>query len=101
MADSYSVKITNARVMADALKQNTGAVTKVDQAFVTEFEIIKDRAEALNTEQEKLKADLKAKSAELDAEMKSLTERYNFVKKRVKMDIPQAQWKEYGIGDSK
>lgn len=101
MAVSYSKKITNARVMADALKKNVGAVTKIDQAFVEELQQLKESAEALNSEQEKLKADLKTKTAQLDAEIIKLTDRYNFAKKRVKLDVPQELWKEYGIEDSK
>lgn len=81
MADSYSTKITGSKLMIDALKANRGEVSKIDEAYVEDFAELKDRAEALNTEQEKLKAALKAKTAELDATMKDLTHRCNEVEK--------------------
>lgn len=101
MAVSYTQKIADAKIMIDALKKNTGQVTKIDPAFISDMEALKTGIEQLNTEQEKLKADLKSKTEQLNTQLKSLTEKYNFAKKRVKMDIPQTQWKEYGIQDSK
>lgn len=101
MATSYSESINNAKVMADALKRNLGQVTKVDEAFVNEMNQDRMEAEQLNAEQEKIKADLKAKTAQLDKKMKQLKEKQDFAKKRIKVDIPQEQWKEYGIQDSK
>lgn len=101
MPVSYSKQITDSKVMADALKKNLGQVTKIDEAFVNELEQLKTEVETLNTEQEELKANLKAKTAQLDEKMKLLIEKHSFAKKRVKLDIPQTQWKEYGIQDSK
>ena len=83
MAKSYSTQIIDAKVMLDALKANKGKVTKVDDDFLTEMENLKTGAEKLNGEQEKLKADLKMKT------------------ERIKVDIPQGSWKEYGIDASK
>lgn len=96
MPVSYSKQITDSKVMADALKKNLGQVTKIDEAFVNELEQLKTEVETL-----KLKANLKAKTAQLDEKMKLLIEKHSFAKKRVKLDIPQTQWKEYGIQDSK
>lgn len=101
MAVSYAQKLADAKIMVDALRKNTGQVTKIDPVFITDMELLKMEVETLNTEQEKLKADLKSKTEQLNSKVKSLTEKYNFAKKRVKMDIPQTQWKEYGILDSK
>lgn len=101
MADSYSTKITGSKLMVDALNANPGEVTKIAPEYVATFEELRNRAEALNTQQEKLKAQLKAKTAELDATMKDLTKCYNEVKKRIKVDVSQPKWKEYGISDSK
>ena len=51
--------------------------------------------------QEKLKADLKSKTAELEAKMKEIDVKMSEAKKIVKMDIPQSQWKEFGIVDKR
>lgn len=101
MPVSYSKQITDSKVMADALRKNLGQVTKIDEAFVNEYEQLKAEVETLNTEQEEMKANLKAKTAKLDERMKLLKEKHAFAKKRVKLDIPPTQWKEYGIQDSK
>ena len=101
MAKSYSTQITDAKVMLDALKANKGKVTKIDDDFLTEMENLKTEAEKLNGEQEKLKADLKIKTDALNAKLKALDEKYTFAKKRIKVDVPQGSWKEYGIDASK
>lgn len=101
MPKSYSETMSETKMMVDALRNNVGQVTKIDLIFIDELDGIKTKVETLNAEQEKLKADLKSKTEELNTEMKQLTEKYAFAKKRVKMDIPQAQWKEYGIQDGK
>lgn len=101
MAKSYSTQITDAKVMLDALKVNKGKITKIDDDFITEMESIKAEAEKLNGEQEKLKADLRTKTDALSAKLKALDEKYSFAKKRIKVDIPQTNWKEYGIDASK
>lgn len=101
MPKSYSETMSETKMMVDALRNNVGQVTKIDPTFISDFEATKVKVETLNAEQEKLKADLKSKTEELNTEMKNLNEKYAFAKKRVKVDVPQAQWKEYGIQDSK
>ena len=101
MNKSYSAHITDAKVMIDALRNNHGKVTKIDNPFIMEMERLREEVERLNSEQEKLKADLKTKTQELDDRLKELNEKYIFAKKRVKVDIPQAGWKEFGIDASK
>ena len=90
MPKSYAQQITDAKVMTDALRNNSGNVTKIDAGFISDLDRIREEVERLNSEQEKLKADLKTK-----------TQKYIFAKKRVKVDIPQAGWKEFGIDASK
>ena len=101
MNKSYSAHITDAKVMIDALRNNHGKVMKIDNPFIMEMERLREEVERLNSEQEKLKADLKTKTQELDDRLKELNEKYIFAKKRVKVDIPQAGWKEFGIDASK
>lgn len=50
---------------------------------------------------EKLKADLKTKTQDLDAKLGELKKLYSELKKSVKMDIEQSQWKEFGIEDKR
>ena len=53
----------------------------------------------LNQEQEKLKAALKAKTADLGEEYEKLKKQASDCRKRVKLEYPQTQWKEFGIED--
>ena len=41
------------------------------------------------------------KTDALNAKLKALDEKYTFAKKRIKVDVPQGSWKEYGIDASK
>ena len=52
---------------------------------------------ALDTKQEKLKAEQKACTAELNAKSKELSDIMADCKKRVKLAIKQELWKEFGI----
>lgn len=101
MNKSYSAHITDAKVMIDALRNNHGKVTKIDNPFIMEMERLREEVERLNSEQERLKADLKSKTEELTNRIKELNEKYTFAKKRVKVDIPQSGWKEFGIDASR
>ena len=90
MPKPYAIRITATKVMIDALRRNDGKITKIDNTFV-------DEMEALRAEVEKLKADLKAKTEAFVSKMKELDQKYAFAKKRIKVDVPQVSWKEFGV----
>ena len=99
---SYSENITLAKVMADGLsryKSNLPAAVKESQ--ISELESLRQTIETLNSEQEKLKADLKTKTQALDAKLNELQKLYAELKKRIKIDIEQSQWREFGIEDKR
>lgn len=97
---SYSESISQVKVMLDGLTGNSGNLPKgMDEAFLTSLTDSRTKVVRLNSEQEKLKADLKTKTAELDAETAIMMKLYAEAKKRVKIDYPREQWKEFGISD--
>lgn len=99
---TYSENITSAKVMIDGLKANASKLPAgIDSAFVEKLETTKNKAETLNSEQEKLKADLRTKTEALETELKNLQNQYAEAKKRIKLDVAQSQWKEFGIDDKK
>lgn len=69
--------------------------------IIERFARVRLVTEKCASEQEKLKADLKTKTAEMDAELSAMKKLYAEAKKRVKLDIAQSQWCEYGIDDKR
>lgn len=68
---------------------------------ITKLEELRKKMETLNSEQEKLKADLKTKTQELSKTITEIESKVSFIKKLIKIDIPQTQWKEFGIEDKR
>ncbi|MDO4763449.1 MAG: membrane-binding protein [Flavobacteriaceae bacterium] len=68
---------------------------------ITEIEQLHQKAESLNTQQEKLKADLKVKTAELDATVKEMETKVAVVRKYVKLGTQKEEWREFGIEDKR
>lgn len=98
----YSEKVILAKIMLDALKNNKENLPAgITDETINNLEKLKSDSETLNSEQEKLKAQLKNKTMELDESLKKLNLLYNELKKRVKIDVSKSLWKEYGIDDKK
>ena len=100
---SYAEQISKAQVLISGLKANANQIARrgLDEAFVTRMDNTRTDATALNDEQERLKAALKMKTAELDAKLVELDLQAAEARKVVKMDFPQNQWKEFGIEDKR
>ncbi|PST45213.1 membrane-binding protein [Riemerella anatipestifer] len=97
---SYSENITSAKVMADGLSRyKSNLPAGVQESQISELETLRQTIETLNSEQEKLKADLKTKTQALETKLNELQKLYAQLKKRIKLDIAQSQWKEFGIED--
>lgn len=99
---SYADSLFDAKVMIDGLKNNKEKLPAgIDEAFINNLETLSDQVQKINSEQEKLKADLKSKTKILEDSHKMLLKQYADAKKRIKLDVPQTQWREYGIEDKK
>ncbi len=100
---SYAEQISKAQVLISGLKGNADQIARrgLDEAFVIRMDSNRNDATALNDEQEKLKAALKMKTAELDAKLLELDLQAAEARKIVKMDFPQNQWKAFGIEDKR
>ncbi|HEY5508389.1 MAG TPA: hypothetical protein VIK29_06945 [Paludibacter sp.] len=96
---SYAEQISKAQVMLAGLKSNAAQVARrgLDDAFLTKLEASRILAATLNDDQERLKADLKTKTAQLDATLAELEAMVSESQKIVKMDIDKDRWKEFGI----
>jgi uncharacterized protein YceH (UPF0502 family) len=100
--NSYAEQISQAQVMLAGLERHADQVAQrgLTKIFVSQLSDNTTGAIALNNEQEKLKADLKAKTAQLEAKLAEINQAMAEARKIVKLDFPQSQWKEFGI-DSK
>jgi len=102
-AKSYSLEITDAQVMLSGINanQNVLAARKIDNDFASDLQKTIDDCVKLNNEQEQLKARLKEKTQELNKRMSDLQTKTKEARKIVKLDMPQASWKEFGITDKR
>ncbi len=99
---SYAETIVRSKLMLEAMKANKASLsTKLDDTFIGKFASDTSEAEMLNVQQEKLKAALKEQTAKLEATLKSMEKQYAEAKKRIKLDFPQEQWKEFGFDDKR
>ena len=96
---SYAEQINNAQVMTAGLKANSSVLEKrgATAEFITGLETTLNSAISKNNEQEKLKADLKASTAALDKLLVDLKKMMGEAVTVVKLEMPQEQWKEFGI----
>ncbi|MDO5105307.1 hypothetical protein [Capnocytophaga sp.] len=100
---SYADLVAKAKVMVAGLKNNSEDVQKrgIAPEFTTLLEKRCEEAVALNNEQERLKAELKAKTDEFVAKLNEIHEQMRESNTVVKLAIPQVRWKEFGIEASR
>ena len=99
---TYSTNLVESQVMIDGLKgRNDKLPLGVKAEDITKLEELRKKMETLNSEQEKLKADLKTKTQELSKTITERESKVSFIKKLIKIEIPQTQWKEFGIEDKR
>lgn len=100
---TYAAKIDNAQVMTAGLTQYAEQVARrgLDSAFTEALRTATEKAIALNAEQERLKSDLKTKTAELDAVLEEMGRQMSEAVKVVKISVPQTEWKAFGISAKK
>jgi hypothetical protein len=98
---AYAERITGAQVMLSGLSNHLGQLERrgITAEFVERLSTETAEAVTLNNEQEKLKADLKTKTALLNDKLAEVAKRVAEAKKIVKLDVPKDRWKEFGIAD--
>ena len=103
MAKTFAQRLSDARLMVAGIRSHKDELAGVnlgeEQAAAMEVQFNKLRE--LDTQQEKLKAELKTCTAELDKQAKELDDVLKDAKKRVKLTLPQSLWQEFGISDKK
>jgi hypothetical protein len=100
---SFGDKMNDVNVMITGLKGQISRVSRrgITEEFINNLEGNMNDARKLDTEQEKLKADLKKKTAQLDEMVVALNKMMDEAKKVVKLEFDQEEWKEFGITDKR
>ncbi|MCA9933928.1 MAG: hypothetical protein KC415_08395 [Anaerolineales bacterium] len=96
---SFSQSVSEFRTIASGINTRLTAlsgvgVTADDAAAMA---VLADELDTLNAQQEELKAQLKAKTNELNAKMKVARAKRSDLVKRVKIAIPQEEWVAFGV----
>ena len=96
---AYAEQISDAQVMKAGLTANLNELQQrgITPQFIDTLDKHITNSIAQNNVQEKLKADLKAATAALENMLKELNTTMSEATKVVKLQIPQEQWKEFGI----
>lgn len=97
--------ISEARILIDALNR-IGSTSEdypmgLGKTFIDEFTLVREKVVAYTSEKDKLNAQLATKTMQLDDEMKKMKKLYSEAKERIKQDVPQEQWEQFGIDDKK
>ena len=102
---TYADIISEVSIMIDALNR-VGSTSDdfpmgLGSTFIDELTASREKVVALNSEKEKLNAELAAKNVQLNDEMKMLKKMYSEAKEKVKQGVPQEGWEVFGILDKK
>jgi hypothetical protein len=101
MSKSYAEQIAKAQVMLSGLENNIEQLSRrgITSDFVSKLTTDLSESIGINNEQEKLKADLQAKTNQLQTKLTEVSKAVSEAKKIVKLDVPKDRWKEFGISD--
>lgn len=99
MAKSLAQTLTDARLLASGIRKNSEILAKrgINSERASEIEKLLLEVEQLDNEQESLKARLKTASEELKVKTDDLKTALSTDIRIIKVDVPQALWKEFGI----
>lgn len=100
---SHAEFISETAVMVHGIRNNQTVLSKrqIDGAFADKLETAINLCVSLNNEQEALKAKLKEKTEELEAAHIELHRIAGEARAIIKLDMPHASWKEFGINDKR
>jgi len=99
---SYGEKIQLASVILSASKEDLTRLSKrgINKNFLDQIEEHIKTINEINNRQAFLKGELRKTTAKLETKIKSLGERVMKLKKLIKAEIPQPEWKKFGFNDT-
>jgi predicted nucleic acid-binding Zn-ribbon protein len=95
----FSQSVSDFRTMSSGINTRIDTLSGVGitAADATTMSSYADQLDALNAEQEELKAQLKAKTDTLNATMKAAKAKNSELSKRIKIVVPQQEWLAFGV----
>ena len=103
MPKTFADRMNDTKLLVMGMQKNIDRLAEIGltEEKVSALEELQKRASELNTKQESLKKQLKECTAELTEATKELNVKQSDFRKRIKIVIPQNEWKEFGIDSKK
>jgi len=103
MSKVYLDQIEKTEQLLEGLKNNLNLVRDkgLDSNFIKKLDEDKDQAIIYNSENDKLRADLKDKTRRANLKLNEIKAQVKEAKKIIKQDFPQERWKSFGISDKR
>lgn len=103
MSKVYLEQIEKTEQLLEGLKNNINLVKDkgLDKDFIRKLEADKDQAIIYNSENDKLRAELKAKAHRANQKLEEIKAQVKEAKRVIKQDFPQERWQYFGISDKR
>lgn len=99
---SFAETMSDTQIMVRALQQRgENLPVGITPEQMAKLDTLSQKAMQSNVEQEKLKAQLKEKTAEFNQYVDEAESLYAQMKKYIKLGVPSELWREFGIEDKK
>lgn len=96
---TFSRSVSDFRTMASGITTRLDSLSGINiiAADAAAMNTFANELDTINSQQEELKAQLKAKTDELNTKMKEAKAKHSQLSKRIKIAVPQEQWLAFGI----
>lgn len=99
---SFADLTTSAQLLVKALTERGDSLpVGVTAEMLSKLSEAHKKAVDINAEQEKMKAQLKEKTIELDKSLTEIEETYAQIKKYIKIGVAKERWGEFGFHDKR
>lgn len=103
MSKVYSDQIVKAQSLVYGLKRNLELLKSkgINKEFISKLEADNNLALSYDEENEKIKADLRAKARRANAKLNEIKAQVKAAKKIIKNDFDKSKWEQFGIADKR
>lgn len=99
---SFAESLSSTQLLVKALQERGEELPiGVTSELIDKLDKLNKQSVNVNAEQEKLKTQLKEKTAEFNKITKELDETFSLLRKFIKIGVPKELWKEFGIVDKR